>query len=71
MPPDIDLGFRMKVALESSIPISIASRLLNLNEHLVAQKEKPSSGSAQVGDRKFVLEHVAHRREYGLPDRSL
>jgi site-specific DNA recombinase len=59
MPPDIDLGFRMKVALESSIPISIASRLLNLNEHLVAQKEKPSSGSAQVGDRKFVLEHVA------------
>ena len=35
------------------------SILKALNEHLVAQKEKPSSGSAQVGDRKFVLEHVA------------
>src|SRR6476661_5325548 len=29
----------------------------SLNEHLIAQKEKPSS-STQVGDRKFVLEHV-------------
>ena len=30
-----------------------------LNEHLVAQKEKPFSGSAHVGNREFVLEHVA------------
>jgi site-specific DNA recombinase len=30
----------------------------SLNEHLIAQKEKPSS-STQVGDRKFVLEHIA------------
>jgi DNA invertase Pin-like site-specific DNA recombinase len=30
-----------------------------LNEHLIAQKEKPSSGSALVGNRKFVQEHVA------------
>ena len=30
----------------------------SLNEHLIAQKEKPSS-STQVGDRKFVLERVA------------
>jgi DNA invertase Pin-like site-specific DNA recombinase len=36
------------------------SILKALNEHLVAQKEKPSSsGSAQAGNRKFVLEHVA------------
>src|SRR5947208_14584362 len=28
----------------------------SLNEHLIAQKEKPSS-STQVGYRKFVLEH--------------
>ena len=30
-----------------------------VNQHLLTQNEKPSSGSAQVGDRKFVLEHVA------------
>ena len=30
-----------------------------LKEHLIAQKEKPSSGSAQAEDRKFVLEQVA------------
>jgi hypothetical protein len=30
-----------------------------LNDYLIAQKEKPASGSAQVGNRKFVLEHVA------------
>ena len=30
-----------------------------LNEHLIAQKEKSASGSAQVGGRKFILDHVA------------
>jgi site-specific DNA recombinase len=36
-----------------------ASVLKALNEHLIALKEKPSSGSAQAGNREFVLEHVA------------
>jgi site-specific DNA recombinase len=35
------------------------SILKALNEHLIAQKEKPSSGSTQVGNRKFVQGHVA------------
>ena len=30
-----------------------------LHEHLIAQKEKPSSSSAQAGDRKLILQHVA------------
>jgi hypothetical protein len=30
-----------------------------LNEHLITQKEEPSSSSAQTRDRKVVLEHVA------------
>jgi hypothetical protein len=30
-----------------------------LNKHRITQREKLASGSAQVGDRKFVLEHVA------------
>jgi site-specific DNA recombinase len=28
-------------------------------KHFIAQKEKPSSGPTEVGDRKMVLEHVA------------
>ena len=35
------------------------SVLKALNEHLIAQKEKPSSSPAQGGDRKSVLEQVA------------
>ena len=31
----------------------------SLNEHLIAQKEKPSSSARAVGDRKAVLEQVA------------
>ncbi len=31
----------------------------SLNEHLVAQKEKPTAGIPLVGDRKMVLEQVA------------
>src|SRR5258705_2238874 len=31
----------------------------SLNEHLIALKEKPTSGVAHVGDRKTVLEQVA------------
>ena len=31
----------------------------SLNEHLIAQKEKPSLSSAHNGDRKVVLEQVA------------
>ena len=41
---------------------SLASKICivkALNEHLIAQKEKPSSDPAQVGDRKVVLEQVA------------
>lgn len=29
------------------------------NKHFISQKEKPSSNSTQVGDRKVVLEQVA------------
>ena len=51
-----------KTALVGSISRIPAADIENtisksLNEHLVAQKEKPSS--TQVGDRKFILEHVA------------
>src|SRR4030088_765693 len=31
----------------------------SLNEHLITQKEKPTSGVAPVGDRKTILEQVA------------
>jgi site-specific DNA recombinase len=31
----------------------------SLNEHFIAKKEKPSSSSAEVGNRKMVLEHIA------------
>src|SRR5258705_9772417 len=31
----------------------------SLNKHLIAQKEKPSSSPARVGDRQVILEHVA------------
>src|SRR5206468_1185855 len=34
-----------------------------LNEHVIAQKEKSAFGSAHVGDRKFVLEHIAPRQK--------
>jgi site-specific DNA recombinase len=52
-----------KTALVGSVSRVPAADIENtiiksLNEHLVAQKEKPSS-STQVGDRNFVLEHVA------------
>jgi|GEM_PF-5922991 len=45
----------------SRIPAaSIEDRVLKaLNEHLTAQKEKPSSSPAQVGDRNVILEQLA------------
>ena len=50
-----------RVGSVSRIPATGIEAIIikSLNEHLIAQKEKPSSSSAQVVDRKLVLEQVA------------
>src|SRR6476620_4406106 len=50
-----------RVGSVSRIPATGIEAIIikSLNEHLIAQMEKPSSSSAQVVDRKLVLEQVA------------
>jgi len=37
----------------------------SINEHLIARKEWPASGAANVGDRKIVIEQVARIDVHG------
>ena len=41
------------------LPASKICIVKALNEHLIAQKEKPSSSPTQIGDRNVILEQVA------------